>query len=334
MRQVKHNGVVAMDYLYNARGERVYRSGSGQTVTTVHDEAGRWLGDYDARGNPIQQAIWLDDLPVGLLVGAGANQKLFYLQPDAMGRPRVVIDPTRDVAVWRWDLSGEAFGESAPNEDPDGDGTAFALDLRFPGQRYDAATGLHDNYFRDYDPTVGRYVQSDPIGLNGGMSTYAYGEGAPLVFSDPLGLQGKRLGDMIARPIVQRMGGGLLARAASAAAQARAQARRAAELAQRMQGIWGRIARGGKRGAEEVPQGCPPNGSEDIFRIPKSASAARHVVFDRLENAMQRHNGKAVEGGIEFPSRRSARQAASEIAGNVGSRAFLIYLLTYPEDAK
>jgi uncharacterized protein RhaS with RHS repeats len=149
MRQVKHNGVVAMDYLYNARGERVYRSGSGQTVTTVHDEAGRWLGDYDASGNPIQQAIWLDDLPVGLLVGAGANQKLFYLQPDAMGTPRVVIDPTRDIAVWRWDLSGEAFGESAPNEDPDGDGTAFLLDLRFPGQRYDAATGLHHNYFSD-----------------------------------------------------------------------------------------------------------------------------------------------------------------------------------------
>ena len=115
----------------------------------MHDEAGRWLGDYDASGNPIQQAIWLDDLPVGLLVGAGANQKLFYLQPDAMGTPRVVIDPTRDVAVWRWDLASEAFGESGPNEDPDGDGTAFALDLRFPGQRYDAATGLHHNYFSD-----------------------------------------------------------------------------------------------------------------------------------------------------------------------------------------
>jgi RHS repeat-associated protein len=45
--------------------------------------------------------------------------------------------------------------------------------MRFPGERHDAATGLYHNDFRDYDPTVGRYVQSDPIGLAGGISTYA-----------------------------------------------------------------------------------------------------------------------------------------------------------------
>jgi RHS repeat-associated protein len=295
MRQVRHDGVVAMDYLYNARGERVHRSGSGQSVTTVYDEAGRWLGDYDASGQPIQQAIWLDDLPVGLLVGAGANQTLYYLQPDALGSPRVAIDPVRDVAVWRWDLSGEAFGETPPNEDPDGDGTAFLLDMRFPGQRHDAATGLYHNYFRDYDPTIGRYVQSDPIGLVGGINTYAYGNGAPLGFSDPLGLRGNPLGDMfgrmIARPIVQRMGGGLLARGASAAAKARAQARRAAELAQRMQGIWGRIARGGKRGADEVPQGC------DYVRVSKADPAA-DAIAQRLGGVSR----------VRFPGRFKDRE--------------------------
>jgi RHS repeat-associated protein len=224
-----------------------------------------------------------------------------------MGTPRVVIDPTRDVAVWRWDLASEAFGESGPNEDPDGDGTAFALDLRFPGQRYDAATGLHHNYFRDYDPTVGRYVQSDPIGLNGGMSTYAYGEGAPLVFSDPLGLQGKGLGGMlgrmIARPMVQRMGGGLLAKAASQAAKARAHARRAAELAQRMQGIWGRITRGGKRGAEEVPQGCgganisaqTTGTTETIFVTPRGVAIRANTLAQRGSSRLA-GNFRALEG--------------------------------------
>ena len=190
MREVKHDSVVAMQYLYNGKGEQVYRTGSEQVVTTVYDEAGRWIGDYNASGAPLRQAIWLDDLPVGLLVGAGANQKLYYIEADALGTPRVVIDPDRDVAVWRWELSGEAFGASAPNEDADNDGVPFVLDMRFPGQRYDSASGLNYNYFRDYDPSVGRYTQSDPIGLMGGINTYAYVGGNPLTRNDPLGLMG------------------------------------------------------------------------------------------------------------------------------------------------
>lgn len=192
MRQVRHDGVVAMDYLYNGKGERVYRTGGGQSITTLYDESGKWLGDYAANGHPIQQVIWMDDLPVGLLVGAGASQKLYYVQADALGTPRVVIDPVRDVAVWNWDLAGEAFGDSAPNQDADGDGLAFVFDMRFPGQRYDSATGMSYNYFRDYDSAKGRYAQSDPIGLNGGISTYGYVNGNPVGLSDRLGLCPKK----------------------------------------------------------------------------------------------------------------------------------------------
>lgn len=195
MRQVKVNGAVAMTCLYNAIGERVYKSGGGTGVTTLHDESGHWIGDYDVNGQPIQQAIWMDDLPVGLLVGAGANQKLYYIEADALGTPRVVIDPDRNVAVWRWDLAGEAFGNDTPNEDPDGDGTAFVFDMRFPGQRYDSAAGMNYNYFRDYDPSMGRYTQSDPIGLAGGLSTYGYVGGNPVGLIDPLGLCPKDCSD-------------------------------------------------------------------------------------------------------------------------------------------
>ena len=166
----------------------MYRTGSDQAVTTVYDEAGRWIGDYNASGAPLRQAIWLDDLPVGLLVGAGADQTLYYIEADALGTPRVVIDPDRDVAVWRWELSGEAFGASAPNQDADNDGVPFVLDMRFPGQRYDSASGMNYNYFRDYDPSTGRYVQSDPIGLNGGFATYDYAESRPNISIDRLGL--------------------------------------------------------------------------------------------------------------------------------------------------
>ena len=60
--------------------------------------------------------------------------------------------------------------------------------LVLPGQYYDQETGLHYNYFRDYDPGTGRYIESDPIGLRGGINTYAYTNSNPLRYTDHLGL--------------------------------------------------------------------------------------------------------------------------------------------------
>ena len=98
--------------------------------------------------------------------------------------------------VWRWDLTGEPFVRDRPLDDPDTDGKRFTFDLRFPGRRYDDVTGLHYNYFRDYDPAVGRYVQSDPIGLRGGVSTYGYVEQQPGRRVDAMGLSSAGAGTM------------------------------------------------------------------------------------------------------------------------------------------
>jgi RHS repeat-associated protein len=87
---------------------------------------------------------------------------------------------------WRWD-GADPFGVAAPNQNPAVLG-AFEFNPRFPGQYYDRETNLHFNYFRDYDPRVGRYTQSDPIGLQGGINTYSYVGGNPLSRTDPFGL--------------------------------------------------------------------------------------------------------------------------------------------------
>jgi len=191
MGAVKQGGAVVESYGYNHRGERVLRApASGDTQLTLYDEAGQWIGNYSATGQPQQQAIWLDNHPVALINTPSAGiPELAYLQSDHLGTPRVVIDPARDMAIWEWNSKSEVFGNQAPNADPDGDGVAFELALRFPGQQATDASGMFYNYQRDYDPAVGRYSQSDPIGLVGGVSTYGYVEGRPLTSSDIFGLE-------------------------------------------------------------------------------------------------------------------------------------------------
>jgi RHS repeat-associated protein len=74
--------------------------------------------------------------------------------------------------------------------------------LRFPGQYFDKETNLHYNYFRDYDPSLGRYVESDPIGLRAGLNTYAYGLGDPIANFDPNGLEVR----LVCRPLAGALG--------------------------------------------------------------------------------------------------------------------------------
>jgi len=122
--------------------------------------------------------------PVNVTVGPAVAQ-VYFIEVDHLGTPRVVSNAT-STTVWRWD-QGEPFGNNPPDENPSGLG-AFEFPLRLPGQYFDRETSLAYNWTRDYDSAIGRYVESDPIGLDGGSNTYLYVRSNPLGYADPRGL--------------------------------------------------------------------------------------------------------------------------------------------------
>jgi RHS repeat-associated protein len=121
---------------------------------------------------------------VNVTVNSGVAQ-VYYIVPDHLNTPRFVAD-ANGTTVWRWDQR-EPFGATSPDDDPDADRVKFDFPLRFPGQYFDRETNLSYNYSRDYDLSIGRYVQADPIGLRGGTNLYLYVKGSPSRYSDPLG---------------------------------------------------------------------------------------------------------------------------------------------------
>ena len=165
-------------------------TGNASTVLFAYDTQGHLLGEYGPTGAAIREYVWLGDMPVAMLVpdaqNAAANPPtVYYLHTDHLNTPRAAMDATNALR-WRW-LS-EPFGTLGPETSPTGQ-SPITVSLRFPGQVYDAESGMHYNYFRDYVPGIGRYAQSDPIGLQGGINTYGYVDANPLSLIDPLGLQ-------------------------------------------------------------------------------------------------------------------------------------------------
>jgi RHS repeat-associated protein len=191
---VTPSGPVAL--LYNALEQRTQKSGPNGASYYVYDEAGKLLGEYDANGGPVYETIYLGSsisgTPVGVMKQAGTagagtlTTSLYNVSTDQLGAPRIITRSADEVIVWRWDTA-EAFGATTPDQDPSNLGT-FTFNQRFPGQVFDQESGLMQNHHREYGPREGRYRQSDPIGLRGGINTFAYVGGNPLSYTDRLGL--------------------------------------------------------------------------------------------------------------------------------------------------
>ena len=174
------NGVIQAEYEYNVLGQQVVRrlTQAGQTIHSLHDRDGNRIAEYlydESLGTSslIREYIWAN----GGVVGVYENGTLYFVRTDHIMRPVFATDVSGAVA---WEASYLPFGGMEASSGPN-------PTLRFPGQWFQSETGLHQNWMRDYDPTTGRYMQADPLGLVDGASVYGYALQNPGRYTDPRG---------------------------------------------------------------------------------------------------------------------------------------------------
>jgi RHS repeat-associated protein len=176
---------VTADYTYDGLERLAIRATSNMTPagTTqyVYDLAGHLIAEADSSGNTLTEYAWLNDMPLALVANVDTSSpSLYFVHPDHLNRPIRMTDTSESVV---WDAVYNPFGDvysitgSASNN------------MRFPGQYFLIEDGLHYNWYRHYDPTIGRYVQPDPLGLVDGSAIYAYTKSAPISNVDPEGRQ-------------------------------------------------------------------------------------------------------------------------------------------------
>jgi RHS repeat-associated protein len=160
----------------------VTQSAAPTTYTTlyVHDLDDHIIAETDTSGQTLREYIWLGDIPLAVVdkVATG-SPVIYYVHSDHLGRPARM---TAQNQAWVWDVIYSPFGETSYIWTNPG-----AIDIRFPGQWFQLESGLHYNWHRHYDASLGRYVQPDPIGFAGGRNIFAYASGNPLFFIDPQG---------------------------------------------------------------------------------------------------------------------------------------------------
>lgn len=180
------NGTTVGQYGYDFAGRRVswIAGGSIPQVADTYDLQGRLQTEANAAtGALYREYIWLDDQLIGMAI-PGATTVVRYVTTGQIDEPLIMTAANKSLS---WNDYLDPFGVAGSIS-----GSASELNLRYPGQWYQSESsnaGLNQNGWREYDPTLGRYTQPDPVGVDAGPNTYAYINGDPLNDIDPDGLR-------------------------------------------------------------------------------------------------------------------------------------------------
>ncbi len=186
---------IEASYRHDPFGRRIAKTvkQGSQTKTTYYiyseqglmaeaDEKGQMTKAYRFNPTTMQLGLWSTDpvwqaeTPNGSLTDPKARYD--WLHTDHLGTP--ILATTKEGQT-SWKAIAESFGSTQIIEQD------IEVNLRFPGQYFDAETGTYYNFHRDYRPNAGRYLQSDPIGVEGGVNLFEYARVNGIRYADPYG---------------------------------------------------------------------------------------------------------------------------------------------------
>jgi|GEM_PF-997412 len=178
MKEYKISGVSTATYTYNGYNQRTKKVTGGVTTHYVYGAGGLLQGEYTTVGALVREYVYLNGAPLAQ-VNSGSPETVTYLHTDHIGTPRFGTNAA-GTQVWSW--NNDAFGVSSPSG-------SVTVNLRMLGQYYDSESGLFYNWNRYYNPAIGRYISSDPIGIAGGLNPFGYVGQNPVNRLDLFGLQ-------------------------------------------------------------------------------------------------------------------------------------------------
>ena len=196
IKSIKDNDKLIATYQYNHLRQRISKTiyQKDNQANQTKEETTQYLWDKGLLSaeikddKVIRRYVYLDIMPVAVLdygydeKGKLNETKVYSIHTDHLGTPKAITNDKQETV---WSIEMDTFGETKSIDSKDD----FTFNLRFAGQYFDQESGYHYNYHRYYDPKIGRYLTSDPIGLNGGsLNTYAYVDNEIWGLVDPWGL--------------------------------------------------------------------------------------------------------------------------------------------------